>query len=562
MKRTFIFFSVLCAIFIINLSFPGSVKSANNNDELYLKISKSFDLYGTAFRELLDNYVIKLDPDELVQNAIMGMISNLDPYTVYLKDDDVEDINTLSTGSYTGIGIVVSQRDSILTIISVRNGSAAEKAGIKIGDRIFSINDTVFFGKNNDDLKKFTRGTPGTSFDIVVIRGEGLDTLKKTVFREDVKIDDISYSDFISDSTAYLKIDQFSKTTGEELRTALYDLNNIKPVKSIIIDLRDNPGGLLESAIACVEAFVPKGSLIVTTKGQYADYTRPYYSIIPPMDTTVKIAVLINRFSASASEVFAGAIQDLDRGVIIGERSFGKGLVQSVFDLPYNRSIKITTAKYYSPSGRCINRIMNSKNSDDLLASHTQDSVYYTRNKRPVNESNGILPDSLIKEDTVSDYLSELLKNDIIFKFANYFSAKHEKDYNLNSFTDLNKSNDLVEDDVILNEFEDYLHSIKFEYKTALEKQLDLLNKMASKDNLSSKTLKELNSLSSKIKKEFKNPVLENSERLLKLIKFEIFARFNSYKAIIKSSLIDDRCINTAQEILNSTVLKALIDKR
>lgn len=509
---------------------------ARYDDDYYLKLNKSFEIFGEVYRKLSENYVMEIDPEILMEDGIQGMLYGLDPYTSFYSESETDDIDIITDGSYVGIGITISFMDSMLTVIGIRDGYSAQKAGLRIGDRIYMADTAVVLNKTSDEFRKFTRGKPGTFLDLKVLRDGIKDTLNYKIERQEIKVKNVSISTILSDSVGYIKVDRFSRFTDQEIRSALYELKQHRNLKSLILDLRDNPGGLLEAAISTCEIFIPQNNVIVSTRGRNENEIRTYRTIIQPVDTVIPMAVLINEGSASASEIVAGAIQDLDRGIIIGQKSFGKGLVQSVFNMPYNSALKITTSKYYIPSGRCIQKLSFEKGRNKGLNLH-YDSVYYTRNGRPVLESNGIIPDSIIKSDDPNLFISDLLSKNIIFKFANKLSSNYDK------LPDIPK-------DKLLKSFREYINSINYKFQSELEARLDTLYQIVSKENYNKKLQKDLLDFTNKIKKEQKDIITENSEELIKILTKEIRSRFVSEEQISREQLNDDIILKTSISLL------------
>ncbi len=529
-----------------------STSGLKSEDDQYMKINKAFELYGAVFRQLAAYYIVEVDPEDLMTEGINGMLTSLDPYTNYIKESESDDIDFITNGSYSGIGVTVGIIDSMLTVIDIQEGFSAQKHGIKIGDIIYKADSSVVINKTNDELKEFTRGAPGTKVKITVLRNFNHDTLAYDVPREEIKVKNIFYSGFVNDSIAYIRLLRFTRTSAQEVRSALAELRRLKKPAGLILDLRDNPGGLLESAVEICEMFVPENSPIVTTRGRIKSDERLYKSSIKPFEPDLPLAILIDGGSASASEIVAGAIQDLDRGVIIGERSFGKGLVQSVFDLPFNSNLKVTTAKYYTPSGRCIQRLnysLNSNKKKGLNIHH--DSTYFTLHKRPVIESNGILPDSAIKNDILSDFVSELINKSYIFKFGTYYTSNHDT-----------IPDEFDVDDKILNQFNEWLGNSGYEYKSKLNKQLDSIVSTAENENLTSKTLLDLSLLTEKIRKQQVAPIKKYNESLSKYIAIEILKRYKNDDVVYRKYLENDWYIQGAVDLLHTNCYNRILSPK
>ncbi len=506
------------------------------------KINKSFEIFGAVFREISANYVDEVDPEQLVDYALDGMLEKLDPYTVYYDEEASDDVNYLVKGSYIGLGITIGRMDSMLTILEVVDGYPASNAGIRIGDKIFEVDGHRVLNMKVDKLRKYTRGDIGTSMVMKVLREK--DTLTKNLKRGQIKISNVSYSDLLFNDFAYIKIERFSKTTAEELRLALNRIKSRSNINGIILDLRDNPGGLLQAAVSVCEIFLPKGSKIVTTKGRKNSSEFTYRSVLDPMEPDLPLAVLINKRSASASEIVAGAIQDLDRGIVIGERSFGKGLVQSVIDLPYKTNLKMTTAKYYTPSGRCIQKLDYStvRHGSDKAGRTHDTSDFYTMNGRPVNASNGIKPDICIDSAGTSKFIDNLKKKFMFFKYANSYSAK------LDSLPD-----DFAVDNEMLEDFSRFtLDNKEFQYQTEMITQIKNARKIARDERLSDNILNDISLLEKKIAVEEEKIIFKYKAEISEILEEEIKSRFLSQIQMTELSLSDDEFITLAAKTLRS----------
>lgn len=511
-------------------------------DQNIFNINKSFEIFGSVFKHVALNYVEEIPPEDLIKFSIDGLLENLDPFTEYYSQSEADDIDFLITGTYTGLGISVGIRDSMLTIIGLRDGYSARKSGIRIGDRLYKIDTTVVINKSTKELRQFTRGEPGSYCDFYILRDGIKDTLKFRLERENIQIQNISFSGFVKKNVAYVKLERFSRNSASEMRGVINKLSAKDTIKSFILDLRDNPGGLLESAISICELFVPKGSVIVKTKGRSKNDEIVYRSYKEPLLADQPLAILINENSASASEIVAGAIQDLDRGIIIGRRSYGKGLVQSVFDVPYKGSIKLTTAKYYTPSGRCIQKldyVTNSKKNEAFPIHDT--TIFYTQNGRRVYEYVGIIPDTIIDPVEKSNFINELLNGNKFFNFANIYTAK------LNS---LDKN--FIINDKLISEFEAYLKTQNIDYTFGLNRKLDEIKTQAQKDKYSSKIINSLTNLQNDLKKEKRELIKNNIEDIKKYLELEIKNRFLTEEEYIELTLANDEITQTALNILTS----------
>jgi len=517
-------------------------------DSVYFKINKAFDIFGALYREIAANYVTEVDVDELMKSGIQGMLQSLDPYTVFYEEAETETIDMLTTGSYVGVGISVNILDSMLTVVDVNEGYSVQKSGLRVGDRIYKIDSTFVLRSTSEDLRDFTKGIPGTQLKMWVIRDGTSDTLLFTLKREQIQLKNISYYGII-DSVAYIKLEGFTKSSADELRTALYTLKNRYKFSGIMLDLRDNPGGLLESAVSVCEMFVPKSSTIVTTKGRNNEYS--YKSMVEPIVPTTPLVVLINQRSASASEVVAGAIQDLDRGVIVGRLSYGKALVQSIFALPYQTNLKITTAKYFTPSGRCIQRLnlinkrfSKDKNGDNIIDTN----VFYTSGGRKVLEYKGIMPDTTVDEEHIPEQIKSLAENNYFFDFANIYCS------NLNSLPENFKA-----DTKLVDNFIKYVEKHGKSNKSYMDVRLESLAKAAKEEGFSEYFSKQLGSLGKKITDEEKIILKKNSDLVERILNMEILRRLGTDESFFKENLAHDKDVLTAIDIIKTSRYKKIL---
>jgi len=416
------------------------------SNDVYKQVRKNQSLINDVYRQIITNYVDHIDINAFTKMSINNMLLDLDPYTVYMENEEKDGIEMLTKGKYGGVGIQIGLREKELTVISPIANSPAKRAGIVIGDKIIKIDDVETADYSIDDAAKLIRGKKGTEVKLSIRRFGEEDLIEFVLTRESIPVKDISYSGMIDEHTGYIKLTRFSRNSDREMRSALQNLIT-QNMSGLILDLRDNPGGLLNSAVNILDLFTEKGELLVFTEGKTGKSDRKYYSKQDPLvPKDVNIAVLVNQGSASASEIIAGALQDLDRGVVIGRSTFGKGLVQTVFNLDRERSIKITTAKYFIPSGRLIQK--PGYLPDEILAdTSSQDTVFYTKGGREVSGAGGITPDHEVELDKISPILAASLRQGLFFNFVQK-----------------NKMNYLTFDEVeidtsILSKYEEYLYS-------------------------------------------------------------------------------------------------------
>ena len=524
-------------VVIAVLLFSGFVRK---DSDIYFEINKSIDIFGRVYKEVTLNYVDDLNPEEFMLAGINGMLESLDPYTNFIDGSEQKDIDIITKGKYGGIGATVGLRNENITVVDLIEGYSAQRQGIRIGDVITKINDSTVSKDNYDSLSELLKGDPGTTVKITIKR-EGTDEdLVFNLVREEIEVKNLTYYGFYpqDSNNAYLKLSGFSRTAGEEVKQALLDLKSEKDIKSIVLDLRGNPGGLLDAAIDVCEKFLKKGQLIVTVKGRDSLNTKNYYAEEEPIAGDTKMAVLVDEGSASASEIVAGALQDHDRAIIVGTNSFGKGLVQTVIPLSYNTSLKITTAKYYTPSGRSIQKINYSeRNKVFEHGFKLLKEEFKTDNERPVMSAGGITPDSTVVGNSKSFLVKRLYANGMFFQFATHFynSNKDIKDY---------------PDTELLNEFKEYLKSKKFEFVSPAEKLIEQLKKAAVEENLDHGLQEYLNKVQGEIDESHSKEFEKYKGDILAAIKEELAARTDGRKGRILESLKFDNQLLTAIDIL------------
>ncbi|HLU50655.1 MAG TPA: S41 family peptidase [Flavobacteriaceae bacterium] len=463
MKKTVIAFLLASVISI------GAVSYKND----YFEIAKQIEIFTTLFKELNMNYVDETIPAELMDKAIKGMLEGLDPYTVYYNEQDVEQAKINQTGSYSGIGAYIRNQENRLLVIEPWKDGPADKAGLKAGDEIIQIGD-VKVANFNDDAGELLKGAPGSSVEVTYSR-QGK-TNKVTVTREAVEINAVPFYTLIEGNIGYIVLSTFNQKTTTETKAALNDLKK-QGATGIILDLRGNGGGLMREAINVMNLFVPKGEVITTTKSVVQKYNQVYQTTVHPVDVQIPVAVLINGRSASASEIVAGAFQDLDRGVVIGARSFGKGLVQRPKKLTYGTQLKVTISKYYTPSGRCIQAedyFHRDENGDPVRATPENYNAFKTKNGRTVYDGGGIQPDVELASAKFSPITTSLLKANSIFDFATEFYYKNPS---------IDKNNFLLSEKDY-NDFLAFLKRSNFSFETETEIALKEVLKKAENENL------------------------------------------------------------------------------
>ncbi len=536
-KKIFFFgFGLFALLLFVNFEFIQPQRG-----DMFFKIDKSIDIFGKIYKEVILNYVDEVDPEKFMRAGIKGMLSELDPYTVFIDEKHREEVDALTTGKYGGIGVSISKIDTQIVIVKVMKNYPADKAGLKVGDVIIQIDSISVKDKPLDEVRTYMVGKAGTSIKLKVLR-EGFE--KPLVFemtRAEIEVKNITYYNFIDDGIAYIKLERFSRNAGEELRRAIKSLQSKGEIKGLILDLRDNPGGLLDAAVDVVEKFVPEGSLVVSTRGRKSDARRNYYSTEKPLLPDIPLCILVNNSSASASEIVAGAIQDLDRGVIIGTKTFGKGLVQTINYLSYNTFLKMTTAKYYTPSGRCIQEVDYFHKPDGVFVvkPDSEKKVFKTKNGRIVYAQGGIMPDTIVPEVKRSNFTEMLVKSGLIFRFANRFLAENEtlpENFEIN--------------DQILEQFKKFVEKNNFTFKDSFEINLEKAIEYAKRQKYENGYVREIESTLNKIKTNKINYFKLYRDEIAQELMRQILARYKYEDALIEWDISNDVQVRTAASIL------------
>jgi carboxyl-terminal processing protease len=547
-KKIFIQFLLLM---IVSLN-AGSIYSQDQNN---FELSKNLEIYADIIRQLNLNYADDIKPGELNTTAIDALLAKLDPYTVYVPESRREDFELMTKGEYGGIGALIQKQDEYVIISEPYEGFPAQKSGLMAGDVIFAINGESAVNKSSSDISDKLKGTPGTSI-ILTVRRYGDTTLQDfEIVREKIKFPNIPYFGMVSNDIGYINLLQFNPNTANEVKNAFNKLKTENPLKGIILDLRGNGGGLLNEAVDLVNIFVPKNEVIVTTKGKVTSNTHIHRTRNNPVDTKIPLIVMVNGSSASASEIVAGAIQDLDRGVVVGEKTFGKGLVQNILELPYNSKMKLTVAKYYIPSGRCIQAIDYFTNKSSDSTNNSKDSLlnmYKTAGGRVVYDKGGIEPDITIKGRQFSQISGDLYAQNYLFRFTNEFVIENDS-------IAIPKQFEIS--DSVYNSFKKYVEEQDFDYKTETEILLENLEKSAEREDYKLVIDELLKSVKAEILKEKKKDIDKNRSEIEEMLKMEIISRYYYQKGKLESSLVHDPEIAEAVKLINDQQLyKSILD--
>ncbi|RMH54402.1 MAG: S41 family peptidase [Bacteroidetes bacterium] len=559
---------LLPALFILTLVSGIAVGSWMPRDDTFFALRKNFQIFGAVYEELVGGYVDPLDPERFMRTGLDAMLEDLDPYTTFIDEADNADIDIMTRGRYGGVGLNVGLRGGKLTVIAPVEGASGFRQGVRTGDVITHIAGQPTAGLSQREVGTLLRGEPGTTVEIRVEREGVPEPLTFVLTREQVRLRNVTYAGFVRDDTAagigYVKLERFARDAAPEVRRAIQDLEQTGALRGLVLDLRDNPGGLLDAAVEITQLFVPQGSVIVSTRGRLPETERVYRSKLPPLVPDLPLAVLINEFSASASEIVAGAVQDLDRGVIVGTTSFGKGLVQVIRPLPHNTSLKMTTSRYFTPSGRSIQALDYGRH--DGTATAIPDSLrrtFRTRNGRAVQDGRGIEPDVTVSPGPPSELEEALLRRAAFFFFANAYVARHplpDATARDERTFDPDDPAFALDMDAVLAEFQRWLQTQDFSYRTAAERATASLSAELAEIGYDA-AQDEVAALERAIREEKQADFARHADRLKDRLRTEILARYLGETAQIKAALHDDPTLDRALGLLaDPAAYTALLD--
>jgi carboxyl-terminal processing protease len=508
-------------------------------DDRLFEIARNLDIYATLFKKLNAYYVDDINPNQLIKTSIDGMLQSLDPYTVYYGEDDIEDFMTMTTGKYNGIGALISNLDGKNTVLMIYKDTPAQKAGLQIGDEILKIDDFSLTNRPDFDLTKLLRGQSGTQVNLTVKRFGQDQPFIVPVSRDVVKINNVSYYTLLNDEVGYIDLKDFTGAAYNDVRNAFQKLKS-QGMKKVVLDLRDNPGGLLDMAIDISNIFIPKGQEIVSTRGKVNEWNKVYKANNPALDTEIPIVVLINNRSASAAEIVSGVIQDYDRGVLMGQRTFGKGLVQTTLDVSYNTKMKVTTAKYYIPSGRCIQAIDYTHRNEDGSVGKIADSLiteYKTKNGRPVFDGGGVLPDLETEKETLTPLATTLLRKRLIFDYAIQYKSAH---------SNIKSAGEFELTDHEYKTFTQWLEDKEYDYTTQTEKDLAALEASASKEKTIGAIANNIKDLKAKLHHTKDQDLEHNKQEIKRILEEEIIKHYYLETGLREASIKTDPDIKSA----------------
>ena len=517
---------------------------AFNFSQDYFEVSKNLDVFNTLYRELNIAYVDETKPGFLMKTGIEAMLASLDPYTNYYTENDIEDYRFMTTGEYGGIGALIQDVNNKITVTEPYENFAAFKAGLRAGDEIIEVNGINVAGKKTQDITNMLKGQAGTPIKLKLIRLGKNAPSEINLNREEIKVKAVPYFNMLNQEVGYIKLTSFTDNCSGEVKDALLKLKELN-CKSLILDLRGNPGGLLNEAVNIVNLFVDKNNEVVSTKGKVKDWNKQYFSLYAPVDTQIPLVVLVDNNSASASEIVSGALQDLDRAVIVGQRSFGKGLVQQTRDLTYNTKLKVTVAKYYIPSGRCIQALDYTHKDEEGRVEKVPDSLitaFKTKNGRIIYDGAGILPDYKTDATKYSNILATLISKNHIFSFVNYYLLKNPQ------FITTAAEVSLSDNDY--NEFISYLKGKDYNYKTESDFALEDLKLDASNEKYYESIKVEYEALLTKLNANKKDDLIRFKTEIKQFIEEELASRFEFQKGRIETSLKYDFDVTEAKKLL------------
>jgi carboxyl-terminal processing protease len=536
MKKKLLYIGFV-GVLLVSLSFT---KPADR----YFEIAKNLDIFATLFKEVNALYVDEVNPNQLVRTGIDAMLGSLDPYTNYIPEDEVEDYRTMNTGQYGGIGAITREIGDRTVVTMIMEGYGAQKGGLKIGDEILKIDDLDLSKLSREQSGQLMKGQIGTPVSLTVKRF-GVDQPIKLQFkREKIKVNNVPYHGMVGNDVAYIQLSDFTPDAGKEVKSALMALKE-QGARAVILDLRGNPGGLLIEAVNIANIFIPKGKLVVSTKGKIPENNLSYETLNIPADTEIPVAILINRTSASASEIVAGTLQDYDRAIVLGEKSYGKGLVQVSRPLSYNSQLKVTTAKYYTPTGRCIQVLDYTHRRDDGSVGSIPDSLkqtFKTSTGRVVHDGGGIEPDVKVEPTEASALTQVLYEKGFLFDYATQYVASHTNPVEPKTFS-------LSDEDY--QHFMNWMKDKNYTYKSYVEHELEQFVDEAKKEKYFADVKTQIDQIKNRITESKKNELTLYKSQLRMLLEEEIVSRFHLEKGSVQVGFKYDNEVKKALELLH-----------
>ncbi len=534
-NKIFICLSLIATPLLLSLDDP---------DQRYFDISKNMEIFSSVYAEINRSYVDDVNPNQLMRIGIDAMLKSLDPYTNYFPQEDIEDFQLIHTGEYGGVGALVGSREGKLLILMPYEGFPAQVAGLKIGDEIIKIDGLNVIGKTVNDLSSFLKGEAGSSVEISIKRTGTTEPLNFVITREKVTIENVPYAGMVTEEIGYLKLNTFTAKAAENVLTAVNNLKS-KGAKKIIFDLRGNGGGLLDEAIKICNIFISKNIEVVSTRGKLKEWNKTYFTSKSPSHEKIPIAVLVDEHSASASEIVSGVLQDYDRAIVIGNKTYGKGLVQGTMQTDHGSNVKVTVAKYYIPSGRCIQALDYSQKDKNGRPIKLPDSLlvaFKTANGRKVLDGNGIYPDIEVKHDSVPAVLQNLIKKNLLFDYANEYVLLHEKIADARKFDCSNEYKNFIS----------WLEKKNFSFEVKSDLALKQFREILASEGIEHNLESALNTLSKDLNNAKSNDLLEFKTMINEEIEREIAARYYLEKGITEATFDDDKVLLKAIEVLSN----------
>lgn len=526
----------------------------------FFEITKNLDIFSTLYKELNTYYVDTLNADKLMQAGAVAMLEDLDPYTDFIPEEDMDEYRIQTTGKYGGIGAIIGTRGEWVMVTEPYEGCPAAKAGLRAGDKIIEVNGKSAKNYKTDEVSAMLKGKPGTNVDIKIkrLQADGSEAeLMVTLTREEIKIKNVPYYGLVDEKIGYIRLSNFTDRAGAEVKLALQSMEGKEKLKGVILDLRGNPGGLLNEAINVANVFVDRNIEIVSTRGKMSEWNKAFFTTNDPTDTKLPVVVLADGGSASASEIVSGSLQDLDRAVIIGQKTYGKGLVQSTRPLPFGAKLKITTAKYYIPSGRCIQAINYAERNEDGSVKRIPDSLkvaFKTRNGRTVYDGGGIDPDVATDPEKLANITISLVTKSLMFDYANEYRAKHEKISSAKSF---------ALTDAQYEDFMKWLNKKEYDYTTRSEKLLEELKTVAEKENYYTTVADDFDAMKKSMTHDKQNDLLKEKQQIKSMLEEEISSRYYLNTGRIENSIGHDNEIKKAVEVLrDEKQMKQILAKK
>lgn len=531
------------AFSLVGLGLGATVLTGYKQADNFFEITKNIEIFASLFKEVNTYYVDGVNPNKFMKSGIDAMLNSLDPYTDYIPEDEIEDYRTMTTGQYGGIGAIVSNRGKKITIAMPFEGWPAHTAGLKIGDELLEIDGNSLVNKNTNDVSKMLKGQAGTPVKLKVKRFGQKEPFLVTLTRQKIKVNAVPYSGMVDSEIGYLRLSDFTQDCSKEVKKAIEDLKS-KGAKQLIFDVRDNPGGLLMEAINICNFFVPMGMEVVSTKGKVAEWNKSYRALNPPLDLDIPVVVLTSSRSASASEIVSGVLQDYDRGVLVGAKTFGKGLVQATRPLSYNAQLKVTTAKYYIPSGRCIQAIDYANRNADGSVGKIADSLkkaFTTTAGRKVYDGGGVTPDILVERVPFAPITISLEAKNLFFDYAIEYAAAHPT---------IKAAKDFALSDEEYEAFVKWLGDKDYDYTTEVENNIKKIEEAAKKD----KTLDQLKSRIDELRKSAmhskEKDLMTHKNEIREVLESQIVSHYYLDKGVIEASFDNDEDILAAVKVL------------